>query len=285
MYHDRPLRMLYPRLRSLRDNTADMVLKKQLEEYIDIEERGFEAFRENNDRCCIYVMMEEMYREGDYFPQGYFFNCDEAYEFAAKRNEKEKHLFMIEKHLIHGANIPEKYMQNEKDPFGYAVSRVEFDKNGEAIYLYSEEVPHPEDLEHKNFDNIFFEVPNPFDRGDIVKYTVTGDCGIVITSQKQWRELLEECQDHSYMNYVCGNIWVAFPQKDGLFKTKSIIPIYLERYRPKWNEETPGDLDNFLLATSRLYRGDGNLDDMYYCTVKHMQNRICENILTSLRYR
>lgn len=287
LYHDMPLRMLYLRLRSIRDNTADMVLKKQLEEYIDIEERGFEAFRENKDRFCIYVVTEELYQKGDYFPHGYFFNCDEAYEYAAKRNEKDKHLFMIEKHLIHGANIPDKYMQSKRDPFNYAVSLVEFDKNGEAIYLYSKEVPHPKDLDNKNFDNMFFEVPNPFDRGDIVKYTVTGECGVVETSQKQWHEHLEEWQDpekHSDSNYVCDStVDVAFPQEDGLFKTESIIPIYLERYCPKWDRDNSDILDNFLLVTGRLYKGDGRLEDMYYYTVMHMQNQINKNMLMDLR--
>lgn len=283
-YHDMPLRMLYPRLRSIRDNTADMVLKKQLEEYISIEERGFDAFRENNDRCCIYVVMEEMYKKGDYFPQGYFFNCDEAYEFAAKRNEKEKHLFMIEKHLIHGANIPDKYMQSKRAPFNYAVSLVEFNKDGEAIYLDSREVPHPKDLEWTNFDNMFFEVPNPFEKGDIVRNTVTGDCGIVITSQKQWHEHIEKCQCSYPNNYVCDStVDVAFPQEDGLFKTKSIIPIYLDRYCPKWNRDNSDILDNFLLVTGRLYKGDGRLDDMYYYTVMHMQNQINKNMLMDLR--
>lgn len=284
LYHDMPLRMLYPRLRSIRDNTADMVLKKQLEEYIDIEERGFEAFRENKDRFCIYVVTEELYQKGDYFPHGYFFNCDEAYEYAAKRNEKDKHLFMIEKHLIHGANIPDKYMQSKRDPFNYAVSLVEFDKDGEAIYLYSKEVPHPKDLEWTNFDNMFFEVPNPFEKGDIVRNTVTGDCGIVITSQKQWHEHIEKCQCSYPNNYVCDStVDVAFPQEDGLFKTKSIIPIYLERYFPKWDRNNPELLDNFLIVTSRLYKGKGCLDDMYYYTVKHMQNQINKNMLMDLR--
>lgn len=286
-YHELPIRVLNPLFRELRDNTHEVKLKEELTEFLDIEERGFKEFRDNSDKCCIYVATEELGRKGDFFPQGYFFDCDEAYEFIAKRLEKEQNLFILEKQLIHGADIPEKYLKLSDAPFRYAVSSVEFDKNGEAIYLYSREVPHPKDLENKNFDNMFFEVPNPFDRGDIVRYTVTGEYGIVETSQKQWHEHLEERQDpekHSDSNYVCDSkVHVAFPQKDGLFKIKSIIPIYLERYCPKWSEEDSMALDNFLLAASKLYKGKGGLNDMYYYTLKHMQNRICDEVLAELR--
>jgi len=53
----------------------------------------------------------------------------------------------------------------------------------------SQEVPFNEERDGY-FTYIFYKVPNPFERGDIVRLVDTEDYGIVETSQKQWQDNL-----------------------------------------------------------------------------------------------
>lgn len=72
-----PLKDEYSYLRALGERTDDDVLREQITRYLEEIEKGFEAFRENNDRRCIYVLkvMEEGGAwDGEYLPSGYFFD-------------------------------------------------------------------------------------------------------------------------------------------------------------------------------------------------------------------
>ena len=56
LYHSGlPLEQQCSWLRTVRDKTKDECLRKQITEYLNLKEQGFQAFKENEDRRHIYV--------------------------------------------------------------------------------------------------------------------------------------------------------------------------------------------------------------------------------------
>lgn len=257
LHNDIPLNELFCRLRSLRDSTDDDVLKEKLTRYLNSEEQGLRELRENGDRYYIYVLKVRDSADRDYYAIGYFFDYEAAYEYGIK--DHEIYSFMIEKYWIHGARAPEQY--DEKWIMDHAVSSLVF-KNGEAYYL---------DSEHYDYDygyfEFYFEVPNPFERGDIVKVIGFEEYGVVETSQKSWTEDVERRLSGkiSYSDHTDILISVSFPDEDGIFSEYGHnSPLYFERYQPKPSYEGGNAFDDLLLEVSRIYSGDGHISNMYY---------------------
>ena len=134
--------------------------------------------------------------------------------------------------------------------------------------------------EEESFVRAFFPLPNPFERGDIVRKIRPDGLegyGIVETSQQQVRESLERWKEKPELFEEFGDdaIRVAFLCDDGTFCHSHPLPLYLELYQPNWG---PGDTedsarDNLLLAASQIYRGKGSLDDLWYFTMEYRKAR------------
>lgn len=96
---DLSLKEQYSRLGTLRDMTADKELQKQLMEYLEREKRAIQAFKENDDKRCIYVLKVQENgdsRDGEYRACGYFSVWEIAFEYGKKENVP----FQIEKYLV-----------------------------------------------------------------------------------------------------------------------------------------------------------------------------------------
>lgn len=273
LHNDLPLNELFCRLRSLRDNTNDNVLKEKLTRYLNSEEQGLRELKENGDRYYIYVLKVCDSADRDYYAVGYFFDYEAAYEYGIK--DHEKYSFKIEKYWIHGARVPEQY--DEEWIMDHAVSSLVF-KNGEAYYLDSE---HSE-YDFKYFD-YYFRIPNPFERGDIVKVINTDLYGVVETSQKDWNEevdrrLLRMSEQEFCYDYTDNVISVSFPDEDGLFSDYDhSFPENLELYQPKPSHEGGTALDDLLLEVSKIYKGSGYLGNMWFLAKEYRKAKDREN--------
>ncbi len=115
-------------------------------------------------------------------------------------------------------------------------------------------------------------MPNPFEKGDIVRFVGTEDYGIVSESQKDWKEYLDKYRSDEWrkkgitLDFSDAQIVVEFLGDDGTFGHDHINPIYLELYQPEadWSNRSPRD--NLLIAASDLHRGEGSLEGLYILT-------------------
>lgn len=256
-------------LHILHDTTSDTELKSQITTYLNRMERHLQELKDNRDRSCIYILKIENDTEGDNYyrisPDGYFFDYESAREYGRGSN----HCFQIEKLFVSDKKV---YGAEDDDNYDDIVTYIQFDEKGNAIYLSHEY----DDAEEEKFVSAFFQLPNPFERGDIVKRVGSNkpeDFGIVETSQKQCRETFERLKDHPdfYSEFGDDRIRVVFLNDDGTFGHDHIIPLYLEKYNPEWSSgDTEGSTrDNLLIAASWMYTGDGSLDDLEYCAEKY----------------
>lgn len=265
VYGGLPLKEQHSRLQALQKNTVDRKLQDRIATYLDREDLKFQAFKENKDKAYIYILKvkEEDIPYSGILPTEYFFNLNLAYECG-----KETDLpFMIEKYLVEAPRITGQY-----DP---VTTFLEFNKDGEAVYFCGNI---PDDEESEDFYE-FFEVPNPFEKGDIVRLVGTEDYGIVATSQKMWRESIAKYKTTEWQkkgiepDFSDVQIRVEFLCEDGTFGHNHINPIDLERYRPEedWDKSSP--MDKLLLCASDIHRGEGSLDELYFFTMDYRNSQ------------
>lgn len=253
---DQPFNAAREALCLLRDTTNDIALEYQLAQYLSREEKAFEMLKENPDKDFIYIVT---YKDEDSEETGYFFD----YEMALKYGMETKVAFSIEKHLV----CAEKVMEQFKDGkyYDYPIAIIHYDENGDVEYFDSTESD-PADWNagiewHDWFGNMFYEVPNPFERGDIVNVVGSEDYGIVETSQADWKEELERAKspEGTYRRDSSDvQLRVVFPDDNARFYHEHINPVLLERCEEKWG--TP--LMDLLCVISDLYRGGGCLDNL-----------------------
>lgn len=215
-----------------------------------------------------YVLKAETGREGDNYRRIAPKMCFSTWESACAYGEKQKCRFQIEKILA--ADGTADAQENE------LISYMEFDRDGRAVYL-----SHTYDnVEEEEFIKAFLPLPNPFERGDVVRRVGSNrpeDYGIVETSQKRHKENYERWKDdpNHFTEFGDDRIRVAFLCNDGTFSHAHIFPMYLERYQPEWNsynmEGSP--LDNLLLSASEMYQGKGSLDELWQCTMEYCRAR------------
>lgn len=269
------LKEQYSHLQALQNSTADLKLQEQIAEYLNRADRELRAFKENSDKNHIYILKveEEDISYTRMLPSGYFFD----WEMACEYGKKEKLPFYIEKHLVGDVKNLDKY--EEAEYYDYEIACLVFNKDGEADYFDSQEISYDKENEetdfYESFRTAFYEVPNPFEKGDIVKITGTEEYGIVDTSQKRWKESLirYKTAERIYADYSDVQIRVEFLNDDGTFSHRHINPIYLERYLLKedWQNGRPGD--KLLMYASLVHQGKGSLDDLYFFTMDYRNDK------------
>lgn len=248
----------YAHLKALGDRTTDHVLKRQIAEYLEGMEKGFQNFRENSDRNCIYVLKVKEDGgswDGYYLVSGYFFDWEAVLGYG----KKEKEPFEIEKYLMNGINGFEDGTCSHSP-----VAKIQFDRDGEAVCFWnSEEMA---DFNNRRFEEAIIEIPNPFERDDIVKCRGTDGqemFGIVEGEREKWLKRLARHLDLVKNGDTCVDfqdlfISVAFLCEDGTFDfSDSTIPLDLERYQPREEDWANGSTDTLLLCARDIYCGGG----------------------------
>jgi len=279
LYHaDIPWRERCQGLKDLQDQTQDGELERQILVYLDKIQMEYAAFKENGDRNHIYILKireEGGSWDGEYLARGYFFDWETAYGYG----KKEDVPFGIEKYLAGGKKNP---MESEDgEACGHTAAYLYFNEKGEEQYFGSlgMEDDAGDDF-YENFRTAFYKVPNPFERGDIVRGVQNGAYGIVEISQKRWKETMIRFQSPGYRQKVDHSdvqIRAAFLNQDGTFSHAHISPVALERYCPEQEtgKQTGSAGDDLLLAAGAMYRNDdteasiASLDELYYFMMEY----------------
>ena len=283
--NSRPVERLFSGLQTLYDETADQDLRMQIGEYLNKIGSAYQTFQQNKDKTCIYILkiQNEEAKETYYpriHPSGYFFD----FEMACAYGRKEKVPFQITKNLVGDPNL---MAQGEDEYYDYEIDYLEFNRDG-VTYYFSAQLDEPqEDVSCERFETAYVEIPNPFERGDIVRFIGKEEYGIVETSQKCWKESLERYRKNNWklkmslekegmpyevpLEFGDNQIRVVFLNEDGTFSHKHIIPFNLERYEPRTDEWGRGTnpMDRLLVSASDLYRGEGSLDELYFDTMNY----------------
>ncbi len=254
----------YAFLQILGDRTTDQVLKGQIAEYLGELERGFQNFRQNGGRRCIYVLKvreDGGFWDGEYLTSGYFFDWEAALVYG----KKEKRPFEIEKYLVDGVAVFEDGTCSHS-----SIAGIRFDREGEAVCLWNNE--EMSDFDNKRFDEAIIEIPNPFERGDIVKCKGADGqeyFGIVEEDREEWQKHLARHLDRVKNGDACVDfqdlcVSVAVLCEDGTFDfLDSAIPLDLERYEPRAEDWTNGSADTLLLCARNIYRDGGCISTFF----------------------
>lgn len=279
LYHaDIPWRERCQRLKDLRHRTHDGELERQICAYLDKIQMEYAAYKENGERSHIYILKireEGGLRDGEYLARGYFFDWETAYRYG----KKEDVPFGIEKYLAGGRKNP--MGSQDRGACGYTAAYLYFnEKEDEQRFGSLGMEDDAGDDFYENFRTAFYKVPNPFERGYIVRKVQTESYGIVEISQKRWKETMIRFQSPGYRqraDYSDVQIRTVFLNKDGTFRHEHISPVDLERYCPGQGtgKQTGSVRDDLLLAAGSMYRNDdteaaiASLDELYYLTMRY----------------
>ncbi len=252
----RNLKQNYQLLKNLKETTEDTLLQEQLSKELDYIECCFESFVQNDDKKYIYSLeVDEGTPYNDKVIYGYFFDWKTAYECGLT----EKLPFTIKKNIV--LESKKDYADMEEETCYPFVAHYTFDENGEAtIHFANFDVKYPAD--DTWFDRIFFELPNPFEKGDIVKIAANRDKeyhGIVVTSKQEWKEIFERNYSMDFSDLIIGIEFIDLDY-EGL-DYDHVCPLDIDIYTipdadilnsPKLNPE-----QQLLGFMSRLHKGNG----------------------------
>ncbi len=273
---NRPIEKMFSGLRTLCSQTTDKELQSQIERYLDRVGGAYEKFQKNKEKQYVYVLKVQNQETEDtsyrnIHPSGYFSD----FEMACAYGRREKRPFRISMLPVDDPNLLEYY---EAGAYcDYEIAYLDFNKNGVPYYFSGQLRESSDDMLHERFENAFVEIPNPFDRGDIVKIVDEEEYGIVETRNKRWQEDLDRYRQQNWKEIEFGDdrIRVVFLDKDGTFGHRHIQPMDMERYKPQITQDDRSDnpRDNLLLTASDLYLGEGSLEQLYFDTVKYREVR------------
>ena len=261
-------------LEKLAEETDDKTLKDQITAELACEREDLEAFWNNAEG---YVCAVETREGSDSRVCGYFATAELAYTHGMKQECE----FTIKKYLIVGLNGQEakkakgyfnpslldhpdiEECVTELDWFDSEVE-AQYDQNGTLLRFYGGEIERSDEEEiHRAFapelfENAFIIVPNPFERGDIVR--LTGDHakhGVIETSQQEWKRYVERMKswDREDLDFYDSGITVEFLQENGHLMHDHVNPAFLEKYKPRGSDEDNGilaDIKSVLIGECEL---------------------------------
>lgn len=238
------------KLMEFRNTTKDEKLGKQLDEYMKYQDKCLELYA-HKDTGYVYLVLTPRY-EDIFGVSGCYTESDLAYLWG----KKSKQPFMIEKYRPVGLDdfVPVSTLEDGEVSMlqtlergqlvsgekyhGDSVAALHFDEMGELLYVYSWE----KDWENREvclsaerddlsrFEHAYVDIPNPFDTGDRVRIIDEGKCGIVCTSQENWKLDNEWRKKQRSAGFGDIGIMVRFCEDDGSVEEESINPLFLERY-------------------------------------------------------
>lgn len=263
----------YSHLKALGEHTADHILREQIVEYLEGMEKGIQTFRENDDRRCIYVLKvkgDGGRWDGEYLDSGCFFDWENVFQCG----KKEDAPFEVEKSRVDDMPVSEDGSCSQ-----HADAGIGFNKYGEAECFWSNETS---GVDNKCFDNAIINIPNPFERGDIVKCKGADGrefFGIVEEEREEWEKRLEWHLERVEEGDPCIDftdlfIGVAFLCEDGTFAfSDNTTPLDLERYQPKEEDWTNGSIDTLLVCAREIYCGKGYLSTLFEVFEKYRRTK------------
>ena len=269
------------RLEALAAETDDARLKSQIATRLQVDREDMDVFK-NNAEGYVYVVNSK--EDGEDCPCGYFANFELAYEHGKKQGCK----FSIEKYRLVGwggmeplkgkgyfnPNISDRtdpaelVKEYDDDDFPLPDGCFKYNEDGVLTYFHcANELRDDKEVmsmlyDLNRFENAFIFMSNPFELGDIVKETESGEVGIVETSQAEWNDFNEKIRSSKLAgcDFSDACITVEFLCDSGTFSHNHVNPAFLEKYEPKKGDD---DYD-ILTMGSDLCKGNGSLDWFTY---------------------
>lgn len=237
------------RLQELAESTKDLKLKAMIEKRIAWDEEDI-AFFEEEKEGYVYILNSKEFAPEDCYC-GCFANVKLAHEYGRKLGFD----FSIEKHVVIGSGsdrYPKRKMLTnpyllkiedwsecvqEYEQSDTVVAKFHYNKRGDLLYFGSDvERDLKDELEMEfspdRFENAYMEIPNPFEKGDVVRVVGTDSLGIVLTSQLEWEEYKVRMSQISGKDFIDASITVDFLTDVGQFSHDHVNPVFLERVEP-----------------------------------------------------
>jgi hypothetical protein len=195
----------------------------------------------------------------------------EGVEVKKGKTYTNPYLFKDEKDVADGDfSLPEDYEKciDETDSMGYPVATAGYNDKGEFMHFYGSEVERSDTDELEDcfspelFKNAFIYMPNPFERGDIVRTIADRSAhGFISESREAVEKFHERVRQGLYVDYIDASMTVDFIGDDGSICHSHINPAFLEKFEPDKADE-----DYELLTAGRaLLKGEGTLDWFLDC--------------------
>ena len=228
-------------LQSVADRTEDMELRRQIAERIAYDMMCYERFASNDGGCFYETSAAKVAEHWDLDQAtGHFASV----ELALSHAKSLGFAFSIRKFQIIGLCkniiVPHGFINPRLCPDatfggqnyqGESIADFRYSADGELKNFWTYEVTNEEnaavvDWGAKRFEWKFIRMPNPFEKGDIVRLTNSESIGIVATSQAEWQNFMRQVKDRkSVVDFSDASIVVEF--QNGCHK--HIQPIYLEK--------------------------------------------------------
>jgi hypothetical protein len=166
---------------------------------------------------------------------------------------------------------------DEVDSMDRPVAVAHYSEKGVLMDFYSSEMVRDDADEIKRcfspelFKNAFIYMPNPFERGDIVRTIADKTShGFISDSRENVEIYYEKVRNGAFnmVDYTDTGMTVDFVQDDGSICHSHINPAFLEKYEP---QEADDDYE-LLMAGRSLFRGKGTLDWFLTC-YEELKNR------------
>lgn len=228
-------------LRSLADRTEDLDLRQQIAERIAYDKMCYERFASNDGSCFYQTSAAEVTERWDLDEATGHFS---SVELALSHAKSLGIAFSIHKYQIIGLCesiiVPHGYINPRLCPEGTFEGRsydgepiagFRYNADGELQSYWTYEVTNEEnaavdDWGAKRFEWKFIQMPNPFEKGDIVRLTNSEQNGIVATSQEEWQSFLRRVEERNLVvDFSDASIVVEFQEGSH----GHIQPIYLEK--------------------------------------------------------
>lgn len=256
-------------LRELAEQTSDTIVKQQVLERVQYEEKCFDVFHDNSSNRYIYIVSNMEEREE------YSLKSEPAISYAKRQAIKNKEEYTVYKQLLLTEAKPSIIKSNiqvnpnifgelefsEEEKYnGGPIANLTINPNGEIAAIYSNELSKEEDdqvsiFKQERFEDKFIPIVFPFEKGDIVKHIPTGEYAVVKTSQEQWKQFLEKVEQGLYVDYIDTSITVVFLDKEGYWSHDHLNPLDFEIDVPEVTTENEL-FCQALEALSEYWRGD-----------------------------
>lgn len=246
VYHaDLSMPELLQALAELKNQTKDTELAQEIEERITYEQRCLARFRENDGSCFYETSIVE--EDGKNTVTGHFATLALAEEHAKQFIFHRNKPFVIKKYQIVGlcenVIVPIGWVNPRLHPkiasvpceyYGSAISGCRYREDGSIVEWWSfelqEEESAVEDWGEHRFEHKFFDIPNPFQRGDIVRVIGKDNVGIIATSQEEYQKFMRRVEERKLpLDFLDWVVEVRLLREDGSCMHRHIPPAFLER--------------------------------------------------------
>lgn len=228
----------------LSEKTKDQELSKMISKRVNYDAKCFDTFMSNQGN---YIYTLEVYEDEEWLNEGYFTDAQIAKAYGMVM----KNPFLINKCRITTEVHKKIYSES-------TVAAYTYDCTGNITKYWSSELS---DQVNSSDDDFFVKrfvnIPNPFQRGDIVRHIGKDEYGVVETSQSEWAEFLNMIHSKRlFADWYDASITVSFLSEDGKFSHQHINPIFLEKAEP----EDSDPQKNLFEMASGLLRGEAGFD-------------------------